>query len=200
MSILFFDTETTGFAKDKVPLDHPSQPHLLQLAAWLDDDGGNVRGAVNLLIAVGDIIIPDGAFAVHGISNQVANDFGVSPLTTLGIFHGLVSRADTIVAHNIDFDMKIMKIAYTRLDKLARFTADIQSKPQFCTKVAATDLCKLPSPYGRGGYKWPTLDEAYRILVNAEGFSGAHDAMNDVMACRSLYYSLKQPAGGAPPA
>ena len=135
--------------------------------------------------------VPTGAFGVHGISKKIYEEFGVSSVTALGAFHGLAQRCDVLVAHNFAYDIKLLKIAYARLDKLEKFTSEIQSKPNFCTMNATTDLVKIPAPYGRGGYKWPKLDEAYRVLVNPEGFSGAHNAMADTFACRAVYYSLK---------
>jgi hypothetical protein len=49
----------------------------------------------------------------------------------------------------------------------------------------------LKLPNSRGGYKWPTLDEAYRVLVDPSGFKDAHDAMADTRACRGVYYALR---------
>lgn len=39
--ILFFDTETTGFPHKSKPVDHPDQPHVVQLAAELTEDDGH---------------------------------------------------------------------------------------------------------------------------------------------------------------
>jgi DNA polymerase-3 subunit epsilon len=189
--VVFFDTETTGFPQDKSPIEHPSQPYLVQLAAiW--DDGKNNTGASISLIVNSDCDIPSGAAGVHGLTRPICEEFGVAPMTALAAFHGLAQRADMLIAHNLQFDMKILKIAYARLGKLLKFTEDIQSKPNFCTMRASTDLVKIPAPYGRGGYKWPKLDEAYRVLVNSAGFEGAHDAMADTNACREVYYKLRK--------
>jgi hypothetical protein len=38
--ILFFDTETNGLTLNDQPASHPAQPHLVQLAAILTEDGG----------------------------------------------------------------------------------------------------------------------------------------------------------------
>ena len=189
---LFFDTETTGFPKDNLPLDDPAQPHIIQIAAILDDGDGNIKASINMIINADCGPVPEKAYNVHKISEAIYKEFGVSCLVALAPLNSLVQRADIIVAHNISFDLKMLKIAYARMGKLERFTSEIQSKPQFCTMLATTDIVKIPSPRGRGGYKWPKLDEAYRVLVNSRGFTGAHDALEDVKACREVFYSLKK--------
>ena len=50
-----------------------------------------------------------------------------------------------------------------------------------------TKLCKIPGKYG---YKWPTLSELHMFLFG-NGFEGAHDALNDVLACAACYFELK---------
>lgn len=191
MPILFFDTETTGFIQDRVPFNDPSQPHLLQLAAWLDDDNGNLRGLINLIVTVNGTEVPYEAYKVHGISREIANSLGVSLISAIALFNNLAARADVLIGHNVSFDLNIMNVAYARLNKLDSFASNIKTKQTFCTKEATTAICKIPNRNGRPGYKWPTLDEAYRTLVNANGFSNAHDAMADVKACREIFYALK---------
>jgi len=51
---------------------------------------------------------------------------------------------------------------------------------------AATDIVGIP---GRYGYKWPTLQEAYRHFTGTE-LAGAHDALTDVRACRVIYEAI----------
>ena len=189
---LFFDTETTGFPHDKLPLDDPAQPHIVQIAAILDDENGHTRASLNMIINADCGPVPERAYNVHKISEAIYREFGVSYLVALAPFNSLVQCTDIIVAHNTAFDLKLLKIAYTRMGKLEIFTSKIQSKPQFCTMLATTDIVKIPNPSGRGGYKWPKLDEAYRVLVDSSGFSGAHDALEDVKACREVFYSLKK--------
>ena len=189
---LFFDTETTGFPQDKLPPDDPGQPHIIQIAAILDDENGDIKASMNMIINADCGPVPEGAYNVHKINEATYKKFGVSYLVALAPFNSLVKCADVIVAHNIAFDLKLLKTAYSRMGKLERFTSVIQSKPQFCTMLATTDIVKIPSPRGRGGYKWPKLDEAYRVLVDSSGFTGAHDALEDVKACREVFYSLKK--------
>jgi DNA polymerase III epsilon subunit-like protein len=66
------------------------------------------------------------------------------------------------------------------------------NKPRFCTMKEAVDHCKLPNPKRPGTYKWPSLQEAYQILIDSKGFSGAHDAMADARATYELYRVLRR--------
>jgi DNA polymerase III subunit epsilon len=194
MKPLFFDTETTGFPlKNNSELTHPDQPHLLQLGIRLDNGEKELKAQINILVDNGDIIVPDAAFNVHGISSEIAQSHGITLTAALRTFHSLIEKADVIIAHNLAFDLKILRIGYARINQLNLFTEKVLTKASFCTMEAATNICKIPISYGNGSsYKWPTLDESYRTLVNEEGFIGAHDAMVDVNACRDVFYALKQ--------
>ena len=57
-----------------------------------------------------------------------------------------------------------------------------------CTMRIATNVLKIPGPRG---FKWPTLQEAYKRLVDPAGFEGAHDAITDVKACAAVFYALE---------
>ena len=56
--------------------------------------------------------------------------------------------------------------------------------------MSLVDELKIPGRFGKQ-YKWPSLDESYRALVNPEGFTGAHDAMVDVMACAEVLWAAE---------
>ena len=189
---LFFDTETTGFLNKDLPLTHSNQPHIIQIAAILDDEQREIRASINLIINAGCGAVPEGAYKVHGINQATYEKFGVSYMVALATFHELCYKADILVGHNISYDLSMLKIAYNRVDKGTKFSSGVQNKTQFCTMLNTVDVVKISKPRGGAGYKWPKLDEAYRVLVNAEGFENAHDAMADVMACREVFYSLKK--------
>ena len=105
-----------------------------------------------------------------------------------------------IVAHNAQFDKRIIRIA------LKRFFSD-QDVNRFCdhefycTAQKSKPLCKLPptekmlaSPRFRNSYKQPKLSEAYKHFTGKE-LVGAHNAMIDVEACRTVFLALiNQPA------
>lgn len=187
MISLIFDTETTGFPLWKSPPSHPDQPGLVELAFELwDHERGEPMMMYSAIVDSG-IEISEGAMAVHGISDEVVKRIGMRDGLVLMCFIDAVNVADRIVCHNVKFDLLIMQVAIVRhgiafpeLDKIDKY----------CTMEAATPVLKLPCKNGRK-HKWPKLDEAYRALVDPEGFSGAHRAYNDVEACRKVMLALE---------
>lgn len=192
--ILFFDTETTGFFQDRLPIDHQEQPYIVQLAAELTDDDGEPISGFSFIVDPGisnGVFIPDRASDVHGITNDRAVQFGVSAEFALSSFIHLYQRADIVCAHNIKFDRGVMEAA------IARHYGKVMPlrKTLFCTMEAASPVVNLP-PTERmlaAGFtkpKPPKLEECIRHFFNEE-LDGAHDAMVDVRACRRVYFHLQ---------
>lgn len=185
--VIFFDTETTGkwdFKADPMA-DH--QPHCIQLAAIFDDESGNTTATLNHYLQLPqEVEIESGALKTHGITPKMCQERGFDPAYTFATFNDWLLGADCIVAHNADFDIKILAKNYKRYSQ----TFNPRGVPYFCTMQATTNVCKLPGKYNN--YKWPKLEEAYGMLVDPAGFEGAHDALADVKACRALYYKMKE--------
>lgn len=189
--ILFFDTETTGFLDDRLPVDHEAQPYIVQLAAQLCKEDGSPVGGFSFIVGNPGVVIPERAAAVHGITDEKAIQFGVSAEFALSAFTHLYQRADLVCAHNIKFDKGILEIA------IARHYGKTMPlrKPLFCTMEAASPIVNLP-PTERmraAGFdkpKPPKLEECIQHFFN-EKLEGAHDAMVDVIACRRVYLHLK---------
>jgi DNA polymerase III epsilon subunit-like protein len=184
---LFFDTETTGmwdFRGDPLG-DH--QPHVVQLAGILDDENGKTVATLNTIVKLPEGVgVPTGACNVHGITTERANREGMERIYAFGLFALMNHEARMRVAHNIQYDDSVLNVNYHRIGK----KYNTENVP-FCTQHTTTPLCKLPGGRRRG-YKWPKLEEAYKLLVNVEGFEDAHDAMADVKACREVFYYLKE--------
>ena len=187
--ILFIDTETTGFPDWKLPASHENQPHIVQLAAQLCDEC-NRTVAEFCVVINNDVDIPENASAVHGITRERAAEIGVPFTVALDLFDHLYAKANLIVAHNVNFDKKIMEIAWTR-----RLDVTPRTKPTFCTMSAATPILCIP-PTERmlaAGFtkpKTPKLEECVKHFFGEE-LSGAHDAMVDVIACRRVFFHIK---------
>lgn len=186
---LFFDTETTGIADFRLPPEHPGHPRICQLGAILADDNRRVLAEINLLVRPEGWTIPADAAAIHGITTEMASACGLRVQTVVKLFMQLVQQADTIVAHNLDFDRLLVMSECARMG--ASLELDLmQKRAGFCTMRASTPVLRLP---GRmGSYKWPNLQQAYSHFIGGT-FEGAHDAMADVRACRAVYYALQAP-------
>lgn len=193
--ILFFDTETTGLPDWKSPSDAPNQPHLVQLAMILTDDDLTERACVNLIIRPEGWDIPADVAAIHGITTDIASRCGVQEKIAVGLFDRMVPRNGLLVAHNISFDQRIIRIARLRSGWTKPELQEEEKKPTFCTMAAATPLVNLP-PTDRmiaAGFskpKPPKLAECIKHFYGEE-LAGAHDALVDVRACMRVYAALR---------
>jgi DNA polymerase III epsilon subunit-like protein len=186
MLACLFDTETTGIYDYRAPVTAEHQPDVLQLCAMLCDEE-RVYSAVNLFIHA-DTEIPPEAYDVHRIDRDMTARVGVSRITACRVLDAMARKADLLVGHNIDFDVNMMLCATLREGGKGQSL----KKPRFCTMKSSVDACKLPNPKRPGTYKWPSLIEAYTILVDSKGFSGAHDAMADARATYELFRVLRR--------
>ena len=197
MNILFFDTETTGIYNFNLAASHPSQPHIVQLAAMLCNEQQEVLGSFNFIVNPG-VEIPEQAAAVHGITTDKARDLGVPPQLAMNVFETLLGYATLVAAHNTKFDVNVMNAAAWK----AAMGGDLPWPQSFCTMEAAAPIVALP-PTERmlaAGYnkpKPPRLEECIQHFFG-EKLEGAHDAMTDVRACMRTYFHLKTLAASGP--
>lgn len=183
---LVFDTETTGKADFKKPAGDPAQPHIVQLGAILYNNERRVVAEMNLLVKPDGWTISDEVAAIHGITTEMAEQYGLPLGMVMGLFIELCRRAKVSIAHNRPFDKSMIETALIRLG-LTEELEEFRAMDGYCTMAATTPICKLPGRYGK--YKWPTLQEAYLYFFGEE-FEGAHDAMADVRACAAVAHQV----------
>jgi len=191
---LAFDTETTGLFHNKLPLDHPSQPHLVQLAAILRDaDTKAVVASLNLIVKPEGWTIPNGASNIHGITTEYADAHGVPRVIVLALFSNLLRMADRIIGHNVQFDNNVMRVQFIRVGK----DYVLKGKEIFCTMLNSVQIVKVlhKQPRHDKDYKWPKLEECIRHLFD-ESLDGAHDAMVDILATLRVYDWLMEERDG----
>jgi DNA polymerase III subunit epsilon len=183
---LFFDTETTGLPRNyRAPAsDHSNWPRLVQLAWLLTDDDANTIASAEYIIKPDGFTIPADASRIHGITTEMAARNGVELRSVLTALTPDLEKASTLIAHNMQFDEKILGAEFLRAD----YPNLVESKERLCTMQGSTDYCRLPGPYG---YKWPTLQELCMKLFN-EPFTDAHHALVDVRVCAKCYVELKR--------
>ena len=187
MHFLFFDTETTGLPKKwNAPVtDLKNWPRMVQLAWLLYDDQGNEIIRSNEIIQPDGFRIPIASSSIHGITTERAKEEGIPVGEALNKFSHALDSTDYLVAHNIDFDDKIVGAEFIR----AEMENDFFQKARICTMKSSIKFCKLPGKYGK--YKNPSLTQLHTKLFG-KGFDDAHDALADVVACANSFYELRE--------
>ncbi len=182
----FFDTETTGLPRNPRASvsDLMSWPRVVQLAWLLVDEQGNDIHSAEYLIKPDGYVIPSSASRIHGITTDIALQNGVELLPVLTSLVPVIQQSKVLVAHNLEFDEKILGAEFLR----AKLANPLTAKSRQCTMKASTDYCGIP---GRYGFKWPNLQELYMRLFN-ETIENAHQALADVRACARCYFELKR--------
>lgn len=199
---LVFDVETTGLFKFKLPIEDASQPRIVQLGASIFDPKWNKVGSfVSLIRPDGWSIEPD-AERIHGISEARCSRYGVPIVAALAVFQGWCESSMQLVGHNVDFDFNMIQRELAHLNSDALWLKK-KSGATACTMRLGTDVCKLPGPQG---YKWPKLEELYRVLFPGDDYVPGHEAEADLLATASCAIELekrgilKMPVTGGRPA
>lgn len=182
---LIFDTETTGLPKSfKAPItDFDNWPRLVQLAWQNYSAQGELISSFNYIIKPDGFTISDEVAKIHRIDQARAEKEGLDLLPVLEEFKKELLKTEFAVAHNIDFDEKIVGAEFLRNSMPNIFEAT----RKICTMKGSANICKIP---GRNGYKWPNLTELHTYLFQ-RGFEEAHDAEADVKALAKCFFELK---------
>ena len=171
---LFHDTETTG---------KTATSNICQMAMMLVDRERNVVGVFKTLIKPAGWAIHPEAHAVHGVTLEECEAYGLGIKSALGLFNAWAAKADIYIGHNPDFDIARMKY-----EGEANGFPVVFPPETFCTMKGSTQHCKLPG-HNAGQYKWPTLQEAHEVMTGKR-LEGAHDSFNDVRATARIYFHL----------
>ena len=200
VSVLFFDTETTGKYNWRLPVADRTQPRIVQIACQLVDHNDRALGAAALLLRPADWTIPPEASAVHGWTDTDCQLYGVPAKVALATWGWLADSAGLLVAYNADFDIKLLQVEADRLGRGDPFGPD-RPCVVFDPMPAATPICRLPRPVdasrrstatgsAEADYKWPTLAQAHDKLVGCP-LDHAHDAGGDVAGLRRVFHALR---------
>ena len=181
---LVFDTETTGLpAKYNAPLtDFDNWPRLVQLAWQCHDVNGKFLFAKNYVVKPVGFKIPLDAALVHHITTEKALEVGQDLQFVLQEFTADVQKANVVVGHNVEFDLKIVGSEYLR----CQMPNVLETAKTLCTKIESTDFCAIMQ---KGKPKWPTLTELHQKLFGTP-FEDAHNAAGDVLATTRCFLEL----------
>jgi DNA polymerase-3 subunit alpha len=178
---LIFDVESSGKCDLRMADDWKGQARLVQLALLLTTDEGEEVSHAKILVEPVGFEIPFDAQCVHGISTEFARMAGVPVKCALSAFYYMAKRADLVIAFNYDFDRCVMSGEFLRADLV------FPKLSSLCEMKAMTPVCKIPSPYREGEFKWPKLSEAYQFAFG-KPFEKAHDALAEVRATAAVHF------------
>lgn len=193
-----YDTETTGLPLFKEPSDDPRQPHLVDICILAYNPDGSLADSFEAMIRPDGWVIPHEVSVIHRISNEMAMDMGIPEAEALDGFMAIHDRAGLRIAHNINFDDRIMRIALSRY-RGKQAADDFKTTSTYCTCQNSTSLVKCPPTEkmiaaGRGKqYKQPTVAEAL-LHFTGEPLIGGHRARPDAEACARIYFAMNPPA------
>ncbi len=194
MSIIVFDTETTGVPKNygRDPCSEAGNwPDLVSLSWIVYKPDGSIFKRVSHIVRPDGWTVPADSTAIHGITHAEAVEKGVILGDVLGVFHHDLLTCRLLVAHNMDFDVNVLRHAFYW--RLGVNPVPIFNMPRFCTMKTATAELKLPAKNGGKGYKWPGLDELYRATFGVEPPGGAHESLRDAEVCGAIYWRRYKP-------
>ena len=189
--VIAVDTETTGLPKkDKgrpynyKNLEHFGSSRIVSISWILLDETNTIIEKKTYYIKPDNFVVSEGSIKIHGLTTEFLNKNGVSIHEMLlhlnSIF--LQKNITDIIAHNINFDINILKSELYRY-KYSLTLEEIRDISLYCTMFKAQKAMKVS--------KWPKLAEAYRFFYN-EDITNAHDAEFDTLYCYKVYYKLQQ--------
>lgn len=183
---LVFDTETTGLFKEfAISKAIADAPYIVQLSYEILDAQCNLLYSSNVIIN-NNICIPDRPASIHGITTAIATEKGISPGKAIYDFIDACAICDTLVAHNINFDMQMLYVHILRYCTAAKdnLLSVLLNKRLICTSTAFANYNRqLRSD--RNLFDFVNLGNAV-ALISGKYTANLHDATVDVSACAKI--------------
>lgn len=176
----FLDTETTGFKKQGNMVQE-GQGRVCQLAMIIATDTKKIIGQFGTLIKPDGWKIGEGAFKVHGITDEECEKYGISSCAAFNIYARLVKQANKIVAHNKGFDSGMMYVEQA-------YYNEKREQGQFVS-VDNDWHCTMEPNAGIEGGK--SLANCLKHYCGREN-SKAHNAMADAKACMDIFFAMRE--------
>lgn len=196
MLILAYDTETTGLLRGSDYTD-PKAPFLASIAMILYDSiESKIVASLNMPIQPEGWTMPEEAASINGLTDLYLSTVGAPANVVLPSAIALASRADLLVAHNIDFDTKVIAVALWRHlinenvkeEDTHTIIKEWLNKPVYCTMQSSKQIVNARN--AKGNIKYPKLTEAYKFFFGRE-LDRAHSANADAVAVLEVYLALQ---------
>lgn len=178
--IFVFDTETTGLPPRNADPSHYrlwDGCRIVQIAWHIYDERGHLEESACYYVKP-TFVIPPQSTAIHGITQEIAERDGIPLWKMLQIVHEKLRGVSCIVAHNLEFDLKVLLSEFARMSDMEGYHA-LEGKQRVCTMRKHT----LP------GQRWPKLADLYRRIFAREPSGTLHQADTDVQLCADIYFA-----------
>lgn len=190
MRILIFDTETTGLPKERNSSIYDSNkwPYIIQFS-WMifNTELSVIEDEGDYIIKLpSHIEISQESINIHKITRETSENCGYDIRTILFEFKLAINKCGLCVAHNIDFDKKIIQVEAKRNNIIIDFPKS------YCTMQNSIDLCKLERTNSKGEkyFKFPKLSELHEHLFGRVP-KNTHNAKVDIIVCLRCFYKIK---------
>lgn len=183
--LLFIDTETTAVPKrwDLPYSDTGNWPSAVQVS-WIicSEDGTEIKKEDRYIFEE-DLVISEGSFRVHGITEEFLRSKGKSRVEVLADLAGdIVKYNSLIVGHFLEFDLHILSSDYLR----AGLPNPFRNSRFYCTMLKSR---QYTSGTSKSSLRLPEL---CRNLLN-EIAEPSHNAILDAeMTARCFFEILRQ--------
>lgn len=202
---LVFDTETNGLWPRDTDVDINNYPYIVQLSFVLYDINKNaiVKTFNKYIKPAAELDYSGTAFKITKITKEMC-DNGISVAEALEEFYSCYVVAGTIVAHNIDFDRKMIQLEVLRnhhilskkIDGIhVMFNTvfnDVFKIRTFCSMTMGRDITNIIMT-GKDGRQWkknPKLSELYEKIFDKKA-ENLHDSMVDTLLCLQCFAKMK---------
>lgn len=185
--ILVIDTETNGLPVtkgfnnyyDPIDLKYYEKSRIIEIGYIIYTNDGIELDRREFLIKPDNFNIENSH--IHGITFNMANEKGISILDALDILEVDLMEINTIVAHNISFDLNIIMAECIRYNKLSLFEKLLLINKE-CTMTLGKKFLKSS--------KFPTLKILHQSITN-KNEEQLHRALDDSRICGECYFGMK---------
>jgi DNA polymerase III alpha subunit (gram-positive type) len=189
--VLVFDTETTGLLPKNMPNniwtltndELREYPYITQLSAVLYDVANQqVSNVFNTYIRIPDnVVIPEIVTQITGITREKCEG-GMHIRDALKQFQIMFDKCSNIVAHNMWFDSKMLKLEYLRNNMYCNLFKDYEKMN--CTMIEGMRYI--------GANRFVKLSYLYESLFPDSSLENVklHDSLADTIVCLRCYLKV----------
>lgn len=194
MKLLIYDCETTGLPKSRSIHDTSKWPYIVQLSWMVYDTSYNKIESVNDYI----IKLPPGlgiseeSSKIHKITTEIMLKKGTNIKTVLNKFIKDVKTSYMLIAHNDEFDSKVIHVEQIRNSYHSKDFLRSARKIKYCTMKHGTTLCnieRINKFTKKKELKYPKLSELHHKLFNSVP-NNLHNSLIDILVCFRCFGKL----------